>query len=317
MAGSPIIKSLDYFFVLRPMLFVPGWSAVLAGYFISSKKELYYTPHVFLNLDYLQISILLILFSAAMGATFLLNQLKDIDSDLKNKKLFILSENHITKKSAINETLILILLSLILALNFSSWFFLAVVLFIILTGFMYNYKPFRFKDRPLGSAFANTLMAVLAFAIGWLAVNDIGYGLIIDSLPYVFFNTALYFFTTLPDIAGDKDSNKRTLAVLYGIDVVIILAEVCYLAGFISAIILKDYFALAFIVCSFPFFVNVLINRRVKNTIKTTKYAILFFAAALWLKIPFYFPLLIAIFIFTKWYFARRFHFDYPNFKGE
>jgi len=317
MAVSPIIKSLDYFFVLRPILFVPGWSTLLAGYFIASKSELYFTADTFLNLNYLEILILLIIFSTAMGASFLLNQLMDIETDLKNKKLFILSENHITKTSAILETIILTMIALLLSVNFGIWVIMAVILFMLITGYMYNFKPFILKDRPLGSVFANALMGWLAFAIGWLAVNEISDLIFYDALPYLFFNTALYFFTTLPDIPGDKKSNKKTLAVLYGFNVVIALAVLCFLLSLISAVLLNDYFALIFITCSIPLFVIVAFNRTIKSTIKTTKYAILFFAIALWLKIPFYFLLLIGIFIFTKWYFLKRFHYDYPNFKGE
>jgi len=317
MAVSSIIKSLDYFFVLRPILFVPGWSTLLAGYFITTKSELYYTPATVLNLNFIEIAALLIIFSTAMGASFLLNQLMDIETDLKNKKLFILSENHITKKSAIIETIVLTIISIAISVYVSIWILFAVLLFLLITGYMYNFKPFVLKDRPLGSVIANALMGWLAFAIGWLAVNDVNNIIFYDALPYLFFNTALYFFTTLPDIPGDKKSNKKTLAVLYGFNVVVFLAEVCYLASFISAFLLQDYFSLIFIICSLPFFIIAAINRNQNNTIKTTKYAILFFAVALWLKIPFYFLLLIGIFTFTKWYFLKRFQYDYPNFKGE
>ena len=290
---------------------------MLAGYFITGKSDLYFTPANILNINYIEILILLIIFSAAMGASFLLNQLTDIETDLKNKKLFILSENHITKKSAVIETAILILLALVLSLKFGRGVILAVVFFIIITGYLYNFRPFVLKDRPFGSIFANALMGWMAFAIGWLAAGSFSFKIFSDSLPYLFFNTALYFFTTLPDIPGDKKSNKKTLAVLYGLNFVIILAVLCYTASFVCALFLGDVFALIFIVCSLPFFLLVIIKRNIKMTIKTTKYAILFFAIALWLKIPFYFLLHIAIFIFTKWYFKKRFQYNYPNFKGE
>lgn len=317
MAVPSIIKSLDYFFVLRPMLFVPGWSTLLAGYLIASKQELYFTPSTFLHLNFLDIIVLLIIFSTAMGASFLLNQLMDIETDLKNKKLFILSENHISKNAAIIETIVLILMSLLFTLKFGIWLQAAVILFIIVTGYLYNYKPFVLKDRALGSLIANAAMGWLAFSIGWLAVRNISFQIFFDSLPYLFFNTALYFFTTLPDVPGDRKSNKKTLAVLHGLNAVIVLALISYLSAFASAIILNDYFALIFIICSLPFFIMVAFKKDVNSTIKTTKYAIFFFAIALCVKIPFYFIVLVGIFVFTKWYFLKRFQYNYPNFKGE
>jgi 4-hydroxybenzoate polyprenyltransferase len=317
MAVPPLLKSLDYFFVLRPMLFIPGWSTLLAGYLIAGKNQFYYPPETFLSINYFEILLLLIIFSAAMGASFLLNQLMDIEGDLKNKKLFILSENHITKKSAVIETFVLSILSLVLASRFGLWIFLVTLMFIVLTGYMYNFKPFILKDRPLGSIISNALMGWLAFATGWLAVNQISLDLISDSLPYLLFNTALYFFTILPDVPGDKKSNKKTLAVLHGFNMVIFLAILCYLAGFILAFFLKDNFALIFSLGTLPFFVAVAIKRNIKATIRATKYGIFFFAFALWLKVPYYFLLHVVIFIFTRWYFNKRFKYDYPNFKGE
>jgi 1,4-dihydroxy-2-naphthoate octaprenyltransferase len=275
------------------MLFIPGWSTLLAGYLITWKSDFFFTPDRFLNLDYSEVFVLLIIFSAAMGASFLLNQLMDIESDLKNQKLFILSEKHITKKSAIIETSILIMISLILSVLDGLWILFSVILFIFLTGYMYNFEPFVLKNRPVGSIIANALMGWLAFAMGWLASNN------------------------MSDIHGEEKSNKKTVAVLYGFNIVILFALICYTGSLIAALLLKDNFSMIFIICTLPSFIMVLIKKNVNSTIKTTKYAIFFFAFALWLKIPFYFLILIAIFIFTKWYFLKRFQYDYPNFKGE
>lgn len=317
MTISSLIKSLDYFFVLRPILFIPGWSTLLAGYLISSNKKFFLYPDNILHLNYVELGILLIVFSAAMGASFMLNQLMDIESDLKNKKLFILSENHISKKAAITEVIFLIIISILLALKFNNGVLISVIMFIVVTGFLYNFKPFILKDRPYGSIIANASMGWLAFALGWYTAQNPGWQIIYDSLPYLFFNTALYFFTTLPDISGDRKSEKHTLAVLYGINVIIIIALVLYGISLLSAFFLNDYVALVFIFCTFPFFVFVYIKKDITATIQTTKYAIFFFAMVICLKIPFYFLVLLVTFIFTRWYFKRRFHYNYPNFKGE
>ena len=253
---------------------------------------------------------------SAMGASFLLNQLCDVESDLKNKKLFLLSENHITKKEAKIETAILIILSFLLAAWVNISVLITVIGFVFITGYIYNYKPFAYKDKPLGSLVANALMGWLAFAIGWLTVNQLGWGVVIESAPYLFFNTALYFFTTLPDIPGDKASNKATLAVLHGKDFVIYLALACFVLSLATAFLLNDNFALLFIGLSIPFFILTAAKKDVITTIKTTKYTLLFFAVAICIKIPFYFVLIISIFAFTKWYFKNRFNYDYPNFKG-
>lgn len=312
-----MLKSLDYFFVLRPMLFFPGWSTLIAGYLIHSKGQIFFSSSQILDQSYQNLLLLLIMFAAAMGGSFLLNQLQDIESDLKNKKLFFLTEKHITKKAAWIETIVLLLISLSLAITFSSGVLIAVFLFIIVTGYAYNFAPLELKNRPIGSLLANALMGWLAFSLGWLAQGNPSMQLLTDSLPYLFFNTSLYFFTTLPDISGDLKTEKNTLAVKYGIKPVINFAVICFILSLAAALYLMDYWALAFILPSVPFYLYVIADKSIARTIKTTKYAIMFFALAICLKIPFYFLLMITIFAGTRWYFKNRFNYDYPNFKGE
>lgn len=312
-----MLKSFDYFFVLRPMLFFPGWSTLIAGYLIHSKSDLYFTFAQIRSIDYLELTGLLILFAAAMGGSFLLNQLQDIESDLKNKKLFLLSEKYISPKAAWIETLILLVIALIFAYKIGTFVLASTALFIFITGYAYNFKPLQLKNFPIGSLIANAIMGWLAFALGWFTVNEDLTSFLKDSLPYLLFNTSLYLFTTLPDIKGDRISKKKTLAVIYGIKPVINLAALLYLLSIAGAFYAKDYWALMFILPALPFYLFTLADKRVELTTKTTKFAILFFAVAVCLKIPFYFVLMITMFMATRWYFQKRFNYDYPNFKGE
>ena len=315
---NKFLKTLDYFFVLRPMLFYPGWSSLLAGYLILYKNQFVLAPSQIHALNYVQIAILLILFAAAMGASFLLNQLADVQSDLKNNKLFLISEGHIPKKKAIVEVILLSALSLIMAFPFGFAFFLTVAVFIILTGYLYNFAPFKFKDRSWMSLWANMGMGFLAFVLGWLAImEEVSWHLLIDSLPYLFLNTALYLFTTLPDVEGDRQAGKKTLSVNYGLKSIIWASFLLYLASAISSFWLEDHLAMIMVFPAFPFFVWTVIRPQVSSTILATKFSILFFAVAICLKIPYYFLLMVVGFFATRWYFKKRFDFDYPNFKGK
>ena len=313
-----MLKTLDYFFVLRPMLFYPGWSTLLAGYLIVFKNRLYLTPSEWQSIDFDLLILLFVSFALAMGGSFLLNQLADIETDLKNKKLFIISEGHISKRAAIAEVVILLFVSIWLAYKAGLVFLITILLFIAITSYFYNFKPFKFKDRPWWSLWANMAMGFLAFCLGWLAAfQSFSWQLFADALPYLFFNTALYFYTTLPDIEGDRLANKKTLAVQFGLKALIYLAFGFYLVALVSAFILKDRLALIILVPSLPFFLWTLVRPQVSATIRATKFGILFFAIAVCLKIPFYFILMLAGFYFTRWYFKARFQFDYPNFKGK
>ena len=312
-----ILKPFDYLFVLRPMLFFPGWSTLLAGYFISRKAGIYSNLSEIAAVNNKTVILLLFLFAAAMGAGFLLNQLKDIESDRKNKKLFIISEGHISVKAVIIETAFLIVSALLAALFVNNYVFWLTAAFIIVTGYIYNYRPFCFKDSPLKSLLANTAMGWLAFAAGWAANLEPDWQIIIDSLPYLCINTALYFYTTLPDLEGDKSSGKNTFAVVLGLKPVLSAAFILFITGIVSAVILHDNTALLILLLSAPFFVLTLIENSIASAVRTVKFSILFFALAVCLKWPLYFVLMLAGFYFTKIYFKIRFDFDYPNFKGK
>jgi 4-hydroxybenzoate polyprenyltransferase len=306
---------LDYFFVLRPMLFFPGWSTMMAGYFIHTKATWF--PFFQLQINHFHLLFILLGFALVMGSSFVLNQLKDIESDKKNRKLFIISNGILSSKTIWWEVIILTTLSFLIAFKINVEVGIMVVAFFIITGLFYNFSPAKMKDRPWGSLIANGLMGWLAFSIGWLANNSISIDLLIDSIPYLCFNTALYLFTTLPDREGDKISGKKTLAVLIDIKIIIILVFIFYLLGFLASLWLLDRQALIFYILSLPLFIKTLIGAKVEDTIRATKYGILFFAVSICLRWPAYFIMMILGFFGTKWYFKKRFNFDYPNFSGK
>ncbi len=308
---------LDYFFVLRPMLFYPGWSTLLAGYLIGFKDQWLLFPAQWHQLNWGLIALLFLTFALAMGGSFLLNQLADVETDRKNKKLFIIAEGHLSFKQAVGEVVLLLLGALILALTISWHIFVTIALFVLITGYLYNFKPFRFKDRPWWSLWANMAMGLLAFCLGWLAAqSSFSVQMFIDGMPYLFFNTALYFYTTLPDVEGDRLAGKKTLAVQFGLKNLVYAAFGFYLVSLVSALLLHDRLALIFVLPTLPFFLFTLLKPQVQTTVHTTKFSILFFALAVCLKVPFYFVLMVTGFFFTRWYFKHRFQFDYPNFKG-
>lgn len=314
---SEWISWLDYIFVLRPMLFYPGWSTLLAGYFIASSPATPVINWSLTNINHPVVFTLLLSFAAVMGSSFILNQLHDIESDRQNNKLFIISGGLLQRKYLVIETVILTVLSLILALTLSLRIALLILSFFLITGVLYNFQPAAMKDRPWGSLAANMIMGGIAFAIGWCAADlTCSFKLIEDLLPYLFFNTALYLFTTLPDIEGDIQADKKTLAVIYGRTVIIRAAFVLYLVGFVCALMAGDKLSLIFYILSLPFFIITVVADHIADTLRATKFGILFFALGICLHWPLYLLLMIAGFYATRFYFRRRFNFNYPNFSG-
>jgi len=308
---------LDYFFVLRPILFFPGWSTLLAGYLIVYKGSLYQLMIAEPEIDYPQLGILMISFGLLMGSTFVINQICDIESDHKNRKLFFIAEGMIPVKTAFFEVLILSAAAVIMGFYLNTEVGIIYLLFFLFTGILYNYAPFNLKNRPWGSLIANAAMGGLAFAAGWLAVNPWHPEILHDIIPYICFNTALYFFTTFPDIEGDRAAGKKTLAVIFGHEKVILFSFMLYLGGTFAVILLKDMQAAVFYALSLPFFVRTLWTREISDSIRTTKFGIFFFALAMCLKWPLYLIVMITGFFGTRLYYKKRFGFSYPNFLGK
>jgi 4-hydroxybenzoate polyprenyltransferase len=158
---SEWISWLDYIFVLRPMLFYPGWSTLLAGYFIAAANYSTVINWSLTNIDHAVVFTLLLSFAAVMGGSFILNQLQDVESDRQNKKLFIIGGGLLKRKYLVIETVILPVLALILALTLSLRVALLILSFFLVTGILYNFQPAAMKDRPWGSLAANMIMGGL------------------------------------------------------------------------------------------------------------------------------------------------------------
>jgi 4-hydroxybenzoate polyprenyltransferase len=310
------LSRLDYLFVLRPILFYPGWSTMLAGYYIHTKSE-WFPDFTQDDTGIIRIILLIAGFAMIMGSSFVLNQLKDIESDKKNRKLFFIADGILSVKTAKSEVLLLTILALLIGFSLKIEVGILFVIFFLVTGVFYNFPPARMKDRPWGSLFANALMGWLAFSIGWSARQPVEFQLLIDSLPYFCFNTALYLFTLLPDKEGDDSSRKKTLAVAYGLKKMVNWAFILYAAGLLISMQLGDYQALLFYLLSIPFFIRTVIHAGISDTIRATKYGILFFALSICIRWPIYFLLMIIGFFGSKYYFKKRFAFDYPNFSGK
>jgi 4-hydroxybenzoate polyprenyltransferase len=298
------------------MLFFPGWSTMLAGYFIHDNDRLWLLKITCSDLNYLRVFLLITGFAMVMGSAFILNQIKDIPTDRENRKLFIIANGYVSVTSALGETAILAIFALLLGFLVKPVLAVIYAVFFIITGILYNYHPFHLKDHPWGSLMANITMGWLAFAVGWAAQNSVSWQIVIQSIPYLTFNTALYLFTILPDREGDRKAEKKTLAVIHGIKPVIISAFSLFLSGFCYTLLTRDMQAMFFYFCSLPFYLETIFSLKVESAVRTLKFGIFFFALAICLKWPLYLLLMISGFYLTKIYFKKRFNFDYPNFSG-
>jgi 4-hydroxybenzoate polyprenyltransferase len=309
-----LIRYLDYFFVLRPILFFPGWSTTLAGNLVAHQR-MNPIDSVTGPVD-LPLVLICLTSAMVMGGGFLVNQVRDADTDRLNNKLFFLSQGFVTRKTAYAEAAVLFTLALVLTWPVSREVFLIYLPAIALFTVVYNIPPLALKDRVFGSVAANALMGLSAFAYGWFLADTRVDGFLAASLPYVLFNTGLYFLTTIPDAHGDQNTRKHTVCVAYGARTTTYCAAACHACALAAAVFNRDPLILVPTVLAVPFYVRTLIKPETRFAILTIKFGLLFFAAAVGLYHP-GFLIAVAFFFFaTRWYYRRRFQLTYPSFEG-
>ncbi len=300
-----MIKIFDHFFLLRPMLFLPVFTFFFAGHWQGRRFGL--EPGNGLYPAILPLCLVI-------GSIYILNQIQDRETDRINNKLFFLSEGHIPVSRAAVQAVLFAIAGLVW--GFQVDFILGMLLLgqLVIGGLVYNYSPARWKDRPVGGLITNAVCGVFIFLTGFGAGSRVL--LPVYALPYFFAGAAVYLNTTLPDTEGDRATGKRTFAVVYGMDVIAIWALVFEAGALITAFFLHDWLILSSALIALPFFIIAVINKREADIIRATKFSIFILVMAVCVFYPLLLLVIAALICFTKIYYRKRFHFDYPNFKA-
>lgn len=313
------LKIFDYFFVLRPTLFYPVWTVALAGYWAWLRLGNQPITSDFIlrvgSYDATYIFILSLL-TLVMGASFLINQIEDAETDRLNNKLYLIANDEISIKQAYVETFILVALPLMVLWWVRQDLLLVTTLAFIITGLLYSCKPFLMKNRPIGGLSANILGYYIIFSIGWMIKGQAHVDMLLYATPYVFGILAVYFFTTIPDIAGDKAVNKITVAVKYGSYPIIIAGMVSNIVAIFLSGLTKDPVIFISSLAVLPFFIHTAITKSVAAVLRTNKFATLVLSLVISYRFPGYLVLIIIVFFFTRWYYKVRFNIVYPSFKS-
>jgi 4-hydroxybenzoate polyprenyltransferase len=299
-----MLKYLDYLFLTRPVLMPPVWTILLLGYrrsaVLSGESHL---PGL---------AVLLVTF--LVGAVYVLNQVCDIESDRLNNKLLFLAQGLISRRSALVEMTVLNLAAIVPAFLISLQVGLLFVLG-ALFGFIYSVRPFALKNRPIAGLITNALAhGSLAFLIGWSMNRSLSVESIVFSLPYLLAVAAVYLNTTVPDVDGDRATDKITFAVRWGKEKTTVLSFLFVISAVALSLITGDTPFLVAAALSLPFFLFAGINRTERAVVLSTKASILLLSIAAGIFYPWYFLILILGFVATRLYYRARFDMNYPAF---
>ncbi|HUU44374.1 MAG TPA: UbiA family prenyltransferase [Acidobacteriota bacterium] len=294
---------LDFLFFARPVLLPPVWTIALLGTIIPGRWRI----------DGWWWLVFFVQLSCLFGAVYTLNQIRDIESDRLNRKLFFLPEGLISLRAAWRYTIALNLAALVLAL----WFGLASAILtaaVIALGIAYSLGRSPWKNRPLLGLLANVLgHGTLVFLLGRVFVGQSVSGSVWPSLPYFLAVGAVYLATTVPDAIGDRLSNKRTVAVCVGGRLTMAIAALFVSGSVALAVAVADRHLLVAAIIVWPFF-GLGVWRPRLWAARAAQAAVLALSLAAAWAYPAYAVLLFAGFMGTRLFFRWRFGMNYPSF---
>lgn len=313
---------LDYIFLLRPTVLIPGWIFLLLGYYRAEGGMFRVTPLFVLGF---------VIYTMIMGAGYIVNQIADIETDRINNKLFILPRGLVSVKAAYVEVIILVAVAFVLSFFFSSVYRVFLLLSFVL-GLLYSVKPAKFKGRPFLDLVSNAFgYGFLAFAVGWLTIKDFSLNTFIYSIPYILAVGAVFVNATVLDIKGDKEAGEITTGVYLGERKALLLALVLVVGSLASSVVLSDFVCLpcAAIASIFFFWAYRVKNKTQKlssseeETLQSIKgertvlisvrFSVPLLAIAVCVIYPWFFVLLLLVFFLSRFYYKRRFNFVYPS----
>ncbi len=303
-ASNLFVKILDYFFLLRPTLWFPLWILVLAG-----KGD--YTYHA---ASY-KLWLLNIAICGLFAILFLLNQIKDTETDEINDKLHYIASGIISKRAAWIYSYILIISSIIGVIAFGHAYLWATLfsLFLI-AGILYSVVPSAWKDQGVPSFLVQFISGYILLAIGQSLRQTSFDPEWIKWTSYASAFGATAILTMVPDIKGDLAAGKITYAVKFGKRGTGVTALILVIIAILGSIWIGEIPLLIAAGASFiPFllFTLYLTDRFVFMAIKVS-IGLLAITVGIWYE-PILLILLVLYFVVARIYFEKRFRLKYPS----
>ncbi|MEW6049573.1 MAG: UbiA family prenyltransferase [Candidatus Zixiibacteriota bacterium] len=301
------MRLLDYVFAARPLLHVPLWSV----YLVSLRYHLQLSGERFGLSDFR----LLLAMSLIAAGAFYFNQVHDAESDRINAKVGFLQNDILSERSLTRAYLIASVFAIAIGLTL-SWLTVCILMFAFVLGYLYSAPPFRLKDRPIAGLLVNAAGAGFLPSVAVmpdLTMNNIG--LMGWDNPFYFAAAVggVYLLTTVPDLAGDAATGKKTVPVLFGSKAAVGAAAVILAySGFIA---LRSERHLLLVVSSLAFLMAVIafFSSSSKIVLFAAKIPILMLTCLAGYFFPLYLVFMIALIAGTRLYYRRRFGTVYPR----
>ena len=310
-----IWKILDYFFLLRPTLFFPLWTVVLAGRFNAIQSSEVFMSGELSGAVFPPLILIFAAFGALMGASYTINQLVDSEGDKTNRKLFLVADKYVRRSLAVWFSTLLAVLGTagLFSLGFSAG--ILGLTFIIITGLFYNIQPFRWKDKPVLGALVSVFGGAVAFFLGSMPLFDLE--MMMNSIPYLAAFSAVSILTTVPDMEGDKAAGKTTFALYFGLKATLAVSMILCIFAAAAGFFTQDPVIFWPALLSAPIFILTFLHQGRESVVLAVKFSIFILSLAVGFRFPAYLILMAVYFLFGRWYYRSRFDMTYPSFRLE
>lgn len=311
-----LARVADIVFLARPVILIPVWGFSIFGYVCGMSNGKPWEFKILFGWKHLAVFGDMLLFSVAVGAVYVFNQIADYEVDARNEGFPLLVKSGIQKESAFWYAVLLSLASIAV-----PWFRGSMTLALfsaaaLVLGLLYSFKPVYLSGRPVTDFLTNAFgFCVIAFGAGYqLSVEEvINRELIWSALPYFLLMCGGSISSTLPDRSGDLACGKRTTAVVLGLRGAHILTISFVIAGGIVSFYMKDF--IAFFISVEFFIVDILYfirqtRRFMEATYKITGGIAMTLAGVVY---PLFIPVAGAVFLLTWLYFRLRYGISYPS----
>lgn len=317
-----LLKPFDYLFVLRPVQFYAVWAVFLAGFFAQNKfgvaaPQLDSSNSVMPVSDFGLIWIGLSL-TVLMAAVFVINQIMSRDNGGKDKANLI-AQGRVAPRVALIEAAVLLAVSLGAGFFFSLKVGLLLIAIAVLGGYVYNFKPFSWKDQPLLGLAVNLVGAFLIFGIGWVIRGTISTDTVVHAIPYLCMMAAIYLYTTLPDSKTAEASDQNSFGKKYGLPTTVYLGIALQVVATILGFFLNDETIFYSAFFAIPFSVWAAVKLKSEDVRRATGYSILLLTIAVLIKYQLQvgsymlFFIMLGFYFFARFYYRFRFGLDYPR----
>lgn len=304
---------LDYVFLMRPVILIPGWVFLLLGYY-SARSSVGHPAALWYPDGRLLLS--LCIGTALMGAMYILNQICDRETDRLNRKLYLISEGRVPMAGAVIEMIALNAAALVLGWMFFSAGYVVLAAFSVLSGIAYSVHPWRLKGRAGWDIAANGLgFGGVAFLLGWVTAAPLEPVAMARVLPFVLAVGAVHTNATVLDFDGDRAGGDETIGVRLGVRRTLILGSLLAAASLIAALAVGDALTAVWAAASAAGFAWTAWGTHSSHTATANQLSGRAFVALQSLRFPYFLLWLAVVYLATKWYYRRHFDLDYPSLR--